>query len=211
LREAKWPEFDLDREEWRIPKGRMKMKDAHVVPLPRQALEILHELHSLTGSGTFLFPNVRQKNRPMSENTLNSALCALGFDGDEQTVHGFRTLASTRMNEMDVNPDLIELQLAHLERKPSRQAYNKAMKLPARKRLMQWWADVLDELRNGTDFQRTDAINAEPHGLAQLPGAPSPEQVGGSGTMRASSRRHGAAMAQDETPDGLSLVASSTE
>lgn len=197
LRKAKWVEFDLVRGEWRIPKSRMKMREAHVVPLPRQALEILHELHSRSGSGEFLFPNVRHKNRPMSENTLRGALCALGFHGDEQTVHGFRTLASTRMNEMDVNPDLIELQLDHLERKPSRRAYNKAMKLPARKRLMQWWADVLDELRNGTDFERSDAIAGEPHGLAQLPVAPSPEQVGASEALQASSRRREAATAQN--------------
>jgi len=172
LRKAKWEEFDLARAEWRIPARRMKMRDPHVVPLPRQAVEILTELHTLTGWGTYLFPNVNNARRPMSENTLNAALCTLGFSGDEMTVHGFRTLASTRMNEMDQNPDLIELQLAHLERNPSRRAYNKAMKLPARKRLMQWWADVLDELRNGTPPEHSaahGALAAQP-----MPGGPTP-------------------------------------
>jgi integrase len=147
LRCAEWAEFDLARAEWRIPARRMKMREPHIVPLCHQALAILTELRALTAQGRYLFPNVLNMNRPMSENTLNGALRALGFGGEEMTIHGFRTLASTLLNEAGIDPDLIELQLAHLERDSSRRAYNRSSRMPARRKLMQLWGDALDRLR----------------------------------------------------------------
>jgi integrase len=153
LRKAKWHEFDLVRGEWRLERGRMKMRRPDPVPLPRQALALLVELHALTGHGEYLFPNVNDATRPMSENTLNSALRTMGFKGDEMTVHGFRTLASTCMNELGIDPNLIELLLAHLDPDPARRTYNRSMRFRERRHLAQWWADHLDVLRLPTPDQ----------------------------------------------------------
>jgi integrase len=149
LRAAEWAEFTLDGDnpEWRIPAGRMKMKEEHIVPLARQAVDVLRDLQALTGRGTFLFPSLRTSTRPISENTLNAALRRLGFAKDEMTAHGFRATASTLLNESGVAPDLIELQLAHAERNKVRAAYNRAQRLAERRQMMQRWADYLDELR----------------------------------------------------------------
>lgn len=149
LRGALWSEFDLGAAEWRIPGPRMKMRTEHVVPLSRQALELVRELQPLTGSGALLFPSLRSDVRPISENTLNAALRRLGYDGDTMTSHGFRSTASTLLNEQGWHPDLIELQLAHAERNKVRAAYNKAQRLEERRRMMQAWADYLDGLRTG--------------------------------------------------------------
>ena len=147
LRAAEWSEFDLDRSEWRIPAERMKMREAHIVPLARQALEILRELHNRTGEGRFVFPAIGKRERPLSENTLNAALRRLGYAKDEMTAHGFRSIASTLLNEEGWHPDLIELQLAHKERNKVRAAYNRAQRLEERRKMMQAWADYVDELR----------------------------------------------------------------
>ena len=147
LRAAEWYEFDLDRSEWRIPAERMKMREAHIVPLARQALEILRELHNRTGEGRFVFPAIGKRERPLSENTLNAALRRLGYAKDEMTAHGFRSIASTLLNEEGWHPDLIELQLAHKERNKVRAAYNRAQRLEERRKMMQAWADYVDELR----------------------------------------------------------------
>ncbi|NEI96370.1 tyrosine-type recombinase/integrase, partial [Rhizobium leguminosarum] len=112
LRQAEWDEFDLDHAIWRIPGVRMKMKAAHIVPLSKQAVAILRELHGYTGHGRLVFPSIRSAARPMSENTINAALRRLGYTGDEMTGHGFRSLAATRLNEMGWNADAIERQLA---------------------------------------------------------------------------------------------------
>ncbi len=151
LRAAEWREFHLDGAEplWRIPAARMKMKEAHVVPLSRQAVAVLRELQPLTGSGTYLFPSLRAPDRPMSDNTVNAALRRLGYAGDEQTGHGFRSTASTLLNEQGWHPDLIELQLAHAERNKVRAAYNRAQRLAERRKMMQAWADYLDALKAG--------------------------------------------------------------
>jgi integrase len=147
LRAAEWNEFDLDAGEWRIPATRMKMKVAHFVPLPRQAVALLRELHPLTGRGRFLFPSERGSQRPMSGNTLNAALRGLGFTKEQMTTHGFRHLASTLLNESGKwRPDAIERQMAHAPRNQVRAAYNAAEHLPERKKMMQWWADYLDGL-----------------------------------------------------------------
>jgi integrase len=149
LRAARWEEFDLDEAEWRIPAERMKMNREHLVPLSAQAVKLLRSLHALTGDGDLLFPGLRTASRPISENTLNAALRRLGFSEEEMTAHGFRSMASTRLNEMGYHPDLIELQLAHAERNATRAAYNKAQRLEERRRMMQAWADYLDGLRVG--------------------------------------------------------------
>jgi len=149
LRKAEWSEIDLDGSQWRIPAARMKMREEHIVPLAPQTVAILRELHPLTGHGQYVFPSYRGKARTMSENTVNAALRYMGFDKDTMTGHGFRALASTRLNEMGWAPDVIERQLAHAERNKVRAAYNRAQYLDERTRMMQAWADYLDVLRAG--------------------------------------------------------------
>ncbi|MGH3429764.1 MAG: tyrosine-type recombinase/integrase [Mycobacteriales bacterium] len=147
LRLAEWSEFNLTTCEWRIPAPRMKTRELHVVPPSTQALALLKDLHLLTGSGRLVFPSIRSKDRPVSDSTLNAALRRLGFAGDEMVAHGFRSTASTCLNEQGWHPDLIKLQLAHAERNESRGAYNRAQRLPERRRMMQAWAGYLDGLR----------------------------------------------------------------
>jgi integrase len=148
LRKATWDEFDLDAAVWRIG-VRMKMKEAHTVPLSSQAVTILRELHPLTGCGRYVFPGARSASRPMSNNALNAALRRMGYDKDTMSAHGFRALASTRLNELGWSPDAIERQLAHAERNKVRAAYNRAQYMEERTRMMQAWADYLDGLRAG--------------------------------------------------------------
>ena len=149
LRKAEWSEIDFDTCEWRIPANRMKMGTLHIVPLSTQAIAVLKEIQPLTGRGQYVFTGARTNGRPMSENTVNAALRRLGYTKDEMTGHGFRSMASTLLNEQGWNSDAIERQLAHAERNNVRAAYNYAEHLPERKRMMQRWADYLDELANG--------------------------------------------------------------
>ena len=149
LRRAEWKEIDWDKAEWSIPGEKMKMREKHVVPLSRQAIEILHELQPLTGEGRFLFPSPRSWDRPMSENAVLAALRRMGYSGDQMTGHGFRSMASTLLNEQGWNRDAIERQLAHAERDEIRAAYNYAQHMPERRKMMQAWADYLDELKAG--------------------------------------------------------------
>ncbi len=151
LRTAEWSEFDLPNAVWRIPAVRMKMKEPHIVPLARQAVAILRELEPFAQGGRYLFPSLRTRDRPMSDNTINAALRRLGYSSEEQTGHGFRTMASTLLNEQGFPPDVIELQLAHTERNKVRAAYNKAQRLAERRKMMQAWADYLDGLRAGAN------------------------------------------------------------
>jgi len=155
LRAAEWTEFDLEADEpvWRIPGERMKMREPHLVPLSTQAVAILKALQPLTGGNgrRYLFPSLRTRDRPMSENTLNAGLRRLGYTGDEMTAHGFRAMASTLLNEQGFAPDVIELQLAHAERNKVRAAYNRAQRLEERRQMMQAWADYLDGLKAGGD------------------------------------------------------------
>jgi len=151
LRAAEWTEFDLPNAEWRIPGVRMKMGEPHVVPLAHQALAILRELQPFARGGRYLFPSLRTRDRPMSNNTINAALRRLGYSSEEQTGHGFRSMASTLLNEQGFPPDVIELQLAHSERNKVRAAYNKAQRLPERRKMMQAWADYLERLRTGAE------------------------------------------------------------
>jgi integrase len=150
LRHAEWDEIDLDAALWRIPAGKMKMRETHLVPLAPQAVAILRELHPLTGRGRYLLPSLRTPAEPMSENTVNAALRRLGYDKATMTGHGFRAMASTRLNEMGWAPDVIERQLAHAERNKVRAAYNRAQYLAERQKMMSAWADYLDGLRAGS-------------------------------------------------------------
>jgi integrase len=129
----------------------MKARVQHIVPLSKQAVSVLRELRPITGEGRYAFPSVRTPDRPMSENTVNAALRRLGYERDEMTGHGFRSMASTLLNENAWNRDAIERQLAHGERDAVRAAYNYAEFLPERRKMMQWWADYLDNLAKGAD------------------------------------------------------------
>ena len=148
LRHCEWAEIRTDEATWRIPSTKMKMRRDHIVPLSRQALSILEELQPLTGSGIYAFPSARSATRPMSENTINGALRRLGYTTDEFTGHGFRSMASTILNENSWNRDAIERQLAHVDNNSIRATYNYAEHLEERRRMMQWWADYLDELKD---------------------------------------------------------------
>ena len=151
LRKAEWSEIDLEAGEWRIPPGRMKMKTKNIVPLSSQAAAILRALRPLTGKGHYVFPGARSRERCMSENTVNGALRRLGWSGSEMTGHGFRSMASTLLNEQGWNRDAIERQLAHTERNSIRAAYNYAEHLPERRKMMQAWSDYLDTLKRRPD------------------------------------------------------------
>ena len=149
LRLMEWAEIDFDALEWRIPASRMKMKSEHVVPLSKQAVAILRYMQEITGDGRYVFPSIRTRQRPLSNNTLNAALRRLGFSKDEHTAHGFRSSASSMLNEQGFPGDVVELQLAHKERNAVRAAYNRSERMQERREMMQQWADYLDGLRVG--------------------------------------------------------------
>jgi integrase len=151
LRMALWGEIDLEEGLWIIPSAKMKMRRDHIVPLSRQAIEILDELRPLTGNGTYVFPSVRTNARPISENTINAALRRMGYSKDEMTGHGFRTMASTRLHELGWKSEIIEFQLAHADKNKIRGVYNRAEYLEDRKKMMQAWADYLESLKTGAD------------------------------------------------------------
>ena len=148
LRGARWSEIDAEAAVWRIPGERMKMKTPHTVPLSRQALEVIERQRTLSGGGELVFPSPFYPDKPLSENTLNSALARMGYKG-EHSAHGFRALFSTVANECGHDPDVIERQLAHIERNEVRAAYHRSTYLEARAALMSWWADYLDGRKGG--------------------------------------------------------------
>jgi integrase len=152
LRQARWNEIDFDKAVWIVPAATMKMKRSHRVPLSRQAIVVLRELHGLTGQGEYVFPAVDSVRRCMSNNTLNAALRRLGYAKEEVSVSGFRATASTLLNEMGRwNPDAIERQLAHMEENDVRRAYMHAAEFwNERVEMMQVWANYLDQLRHGS-------------------------------------------------------------
>lgn len=154
LRAAEWREINLDGAEWRIPAARMKKRQPHIVPLSSQALAVLRELQPLTGNGKYVFPSERTRQRPMSENTVNAALRRMGYTNEEMTGHGFRSMASTLLNEQGWNRDAIERQLAHSEQNETRGAYNYAEFLPERRKMIQTWADHLQQLAAGGGSDR---------------------------------------------------------
>lgn len=142
LRFSKWTEVDLKKKEWRIPAENMKMRRPHVVPLSSQAIGVLKKVQALGLNSEYIFPNENDSQKVMSENTMLFALYDMKYRG-KMTVHGFRQLASTVLNEQGFNPDAIERQLSHMERNNVRRAYNHAQYLPERKEMMQWWADYV--------------------------------------------------------------------
>ena len=148
LRKAEWADIDLDAADWRYTVT--KTKTPHIVPLSRQAVDILRELHPLTGRGRFVFPGARSNGRPMSDNAILAAMRRMGIGKDEMSGHGFRAVARTILDEvLGVRPDYIEHQLAHAVRDPNGRAYNRTAHLPERRKMMQQWADYLDELADG--------------------------------------------------------------
>ncbi len=159
LRLAEWTEFDLDAGEWNVPIERMKLKkrlkesrkgEKHLVPLARQAVGVLKELHKVTGSGKYLFPSMNTTLKPISDVTVNHAIRRMGYEKGEMTAHGFRAMARTILEEvLHVQPEIIEHQLAHVVRDSLGRAYNRTTHLVARKKMMQTWADYLDNLKNG--------------------------------------------------------------
>lgn len=150
LRAAEWSEFNFEAAEWNIPAEKMKMKVAHLVPLSRQALQVLNELRPLTGHSRYVFPCHRSPLRCMSENAVNAGLRRMGFEKSEITGHGFRAMARTILDEvLQVRPDFIEHQLAHAVKDPNGRAYNRTAHLDERKKMMQLWADYLDGLKAG--------------------------------------------------------------
>ena len=150
LRLAHWSEFDLKNAIWSIPASRMKMRREHVVPLAKQVLTLLKELHVYTGNGELLFPSTRALTTPISDAAPLAALRRMGYGKDTMTLHGFRAMASTRLNELGFRADVIEAQLAHKEPDSVRLAYNRAEYMEERRILMQSWADYLDGLRDKT-------------------------------------------------------------
>ncbi len=144
LRCAEWKEIDLDKAEWRIPAERMKMRDPHIVPLSKQAIKVLRQLHELNGHWPRVFPSQHKPAGYMSQNTIIFAIYRMGYHS-RLTGHGIRGTASTILNENGFTPDVIERQLAHAERNGVRAAYNHAQYLPERKKMMQWWADYVEK------------------------------------------------------------------
>ena len=152
LRHAEWSEFDLDGALWIIPAGKMKMRKAHHVPLSRQSVELFREVQAVTGPNGYVFPSIRTRTRPMSENTVNAGLRRLGYASDEMTAHGFRAMASTLLNESGKwHPDAIERALAHGDTDKVRAAYHRGAHWNERVEMSQWWSDHLDVLRKGAD------------------------------------------------------------
>ena len=150
IRAAEWREVDLEAAVWSIPAEKMKMRRPHRIPLSKAALSLLRDLKDLTGKGRYLFPSARTSDRPMSENTINAALRRMGFDKDEMTGHGFRSAASSMLNESGLwHADAIERQLAHVDSDSVRRAYARADYWDVRVRMMDWWADKCEEMRGG--------------------------------------------------------------
>jgi integrase len=150
LRSAEWAEIDFDKALWTIPAEKMKMRESHIVPLSKQALAILKELHPVTGKGRYVFPSAHSPKRAMSNNAVLSALRRMGYTKDEMSGHGFRAMARTVLDEtLHFRPDYIEHQLAHAVRDPNGRAYNRTSHLAERNAMMQQWADYLDTLKQG--------------------------------------------------------------
>jgi len=158
LRQAEWEEIDFEAALWIIPADKMKMRKPHQVPLSRQAVALLRAAHEISGPTGYVFPSIRTTARPMSENTINAGLRRLGFAGDEMTAHGFRSLASTLLNESGKwNPDAIERALAHKAADAVRAAYHRGAHWAERVAMAQWWSDHLDTLREGAEILRFPA------------------------------------------------------
>lgn len=170
LRLAKWDEFNFEKAIWTIPADRMKMRKPHSVPLARQVIAYLHELAELTGPDGYLFPAFHTWKRPMCENTMNQALRRMGYSKEEMTSHGWRSTASTLLNESGKwNPDAIERSLAHTDRNAVRATYHRANYWNERVEMHQWWSNYLDQLREGGAVVSFDeSLDAEPGNIVSL-------------------------------------------
>ncbi len=148
LRHAEWEEIDLASATWEIPANKMKRRLPHIVPLSSQAVKLMEEIQAVSGESGYVFTSLRSKGNPISENTINAALRRLGYTKEQMNGHGFRAMARTLLDEeLSFPPDIIEHQLAHAVRDPLGRAYNRTQHLDARRKMMQKWADYLDELR----------------------------------------------------------------
>lgn len=148
IRNMEWSEIDWEKEQWELPAEKMKLRRPHIVPLPSQAINILTELHRLTGRGDYVFPSARGRSRPLSDNGVRTALRTMGYDNETMTPHGFRAMARTILDEvLHFRVDYIEHQLAHEVKDPNGRAYNRTKFLPERKKMMQDWANYLDNLK----------------------------------------------------------------
>ena len=145
MRGARWEEFNFDSKEWHIPANRMRMEEKHIVPLSKQSIKILQQIRELHNNSELVFPSHTTPNKPISENTLLYTMYRMGYHS-RATPHGFRSTASTILNEKGFNKDHIERQLAHGERNKVRASYNHADYLQERHKLMQWWANYIDKI-----------------------------------------------------------------
>jgi integrase len=160
LRLSEWHEFDFEKAVWTVPQGRMKARRPHSVPLSRQVMGYLADLHPLTGPTGFVFPAFHTSLRPMSENTINQALRRMGYTTSEMTAHGWRTTASTLLNESGKwNPDAIERSLAHADSNAVRATYNRGRYWDERVAMHQWWSDYLDQLRSGGEVVQFSGLD----------------------------------------------------
>ena len=160
LRHAEWAEIDWEESLWRIDAAKMKMKHDHIVPLSRQSLAVLQDIHRITGNSRYIFPSARSPNRPMSENAILVALRIMGYSKEQMTGHGFRAMARTLLDEqLDYRIDWIEAQLAHAVKDPLGRAYNRTTHLEGRREMMQAWADYLDKLKAGAEYPPRAPIN----------------------------------------------------
>lgn len=215
LRKAEWSEIDLDSAQWNIPAARMKMREPHLVPLSTQSIAILRELYALTGRGRYVFPSARTGDRPMSDNAILSALRRMGIAKEEMTGHGFRAMARTVLDEvLHVRPDYIEHQLAHSVRDPNGRAYNRTAHLAERTKMMQMWADYLDDLkdgrlRNGSSFDSkppSTSTEAPSHlSLADMTAGPWPASDPQTPPQRKSQRTTTEAVDRQALPDERSF------
>jgi integrase len=168
LRTAQWNHFDLKRAEWRTYRAMMKKRIQHIVPLSKRALALLGELKEITGDGLYLFPALGNPSSTLPENTINRALRRMGYGHDDLVGHGFRSMASTLLNEHGWTPDAIERQLSHIEESETRRAYNYAEYLAERRLMMQGWADLLDDLR-ANKTERSSQSRHSPQDFKPLP------------------------------------------
>lgn len=160
IRHAEWSEIDFSGQQWIIPAAKMKLtkemklrKDPHLVPLARQAMDLLSKVQHFTGRGRYIFPNPRNKDLPMSENAVNVAIRRMGYGKEQMTAHGFRSMASSLLNEAGHRQDVIEAQLAHTSADKIRAIYNRAQYMDERRALMQSWADMLDAFKTAAAAQ----------------------------------------------------------
>ena len=158
VRNAIWDEIIWAKEEWRIPARRMKMRRSHVVPLSSQAIEMLQEIHPMTGQGLYIFPSTRTPSRPLGHSTMNIAMRIMGFSKEKMVAHGFRSMASTLLHENGFDHDVIELQLSHVRRDQVAAAYDRSRRLPERRKMMVWYADYLDELKQGKEGEKAKSL-----------------------------------------------------